>query len=110
MSAGKLAPLPRARPPRCVIESVMPSVDCGRHPAKRVLEDEVVVEADCFAEGHDQLAVTLLFRQESEEDWHSVNMDPLGNDRWRASFTADELGLWRFSIEARVDAVASWRK
>jgi starch synthase (maltosyl-transferring) len=93
-----------------VIEGVMPSVDCGRHPAKRVLHDEVVVEADCFAEGHDQLAVTLLFRQESEEDWHSVSMEPIGNDRWRASFSADRLGVWRFAIEARVDAVASWRK
>ena len=38
---------------RVIIEAVRPRVDCGRFPAKAVLGERVVVEADIFADGHD---------------------------------------------------------
>src|SRR5438067_4128724 len=38
---------------RVIIEGVQPSVDGGAFPAKRVEGDEVAVEADIFADGHD---------------------------------------------------------
>ncbi len=41
---------------RVVIEDVAPAVDGGRFAVKRVVGDEVVVEADCFADGHDVVA------------------------------------------------------
>ncbi len=43
-----------------VIEAVTPEVDGGRFPVKRVIGEQVVVEADIFADGHDQLACLLL--------------------------------------------------
>ena len=42
--------------PRVVIEGVAPAVDGGRFAVKRIVGDEVVVEADCFADGHDVVA------------------------------------------------------
>ena len=45
---------------RVVIENVAPAVDGGRFPIKRVVGETVVVEADCFADGHDTLASRLL--------------------------------------------------
>jgi len=95
--------LPGALPPRTIIESVTPAVDDGRHAAKRVINDRVEVEADCFADGHDKLMATLSYRHEEDADWKSVAMKPLGNDRWHGSFVADRLGLWRFAIEAVVN-------
>jgi starch synthase (maltosyl-transferring) len=95
--------LPRALPPRTIIESVAPAVDDGRFPAKRVINDRVEVEADCFAEGHDKLSATLFYRHEADDDWASAPMEALGNDRWRGAFTVDRLGLWRFAVEAGVD-------
>jgi len=44
---------------RVVIEAVTPSVDSGRFPAKRLLGDCVVVEADVFADGHDAVAAQV---------------------------------------------------
>jgi hypothetical protein len=35
---------------RAVIERISPSVDDGRFPIKRVVGDQVQVEADCFAD------------------------------------------------------------
>ena len=36
---------------RAVIENIQPAVDGGRFAVKRVVGDEFLVEADCFADG-----------------------------------------------------------
>ena len=94
---------------RVVIENVAPAVDGGRFPIKRVAGETVVVEADCFADGHDTLACRLRYRRDDARDWQFVPMAPLGNDRWRASFVVDAVGRYRYTITAWVDAFLSWR-
>ncbi len=42
--------------PSAVIESVAPQVDGGRFAVKRVVGEEIVVGADCFAHGHERVA------------------------------------------------------
>nr|MDQ6923777.1 alpha-1,4-glucan--maltose-1-phosphate maltosyltransferase [Pseudomonadota bacterium] len=42
-------------------------------------------------------------------DWRSVPMVALGNDRWRAAFTVDRMGAYRYTVTAWVDAFLSWR-
>jgi len=95
---------------RVVIEGVEPQVDCGRYPAKTVKGDEVVVEADAFTDGHDAITVLALYRRKGERRWNEVEMRPLVNDRWRATFTAEELGRYQFTIEAWVDHFRSWQR
>ena len=95
---------------RAVVEAVTPQVDCGRFPAKRIAGDAVVVEADCFADGHDAVEAQLLWRREEENDWRAAPMAPLGNDRWRASFRVAEPGRYRYTVRAWVDRLASWRR
>src|SRR6187200_2468712 len=83
---------------RVVVEGVTPEVDEGRYPAKTTLGEDVVVEADVFADGHDVLAAALLWRQRGEPKWRETPMAPLGNDRWRASFPADrEFATYEFT-------------
>ena len=94
---------------RAVIERVTPSVDSGRFAAKRITGDEVVVEADCFADGHDAIACLLLWRREGEAAWRETPMRPLGNDRWRGGFAADCVGRYRYTVTAWVDHFLSWR-
>ena len=97
---------------RVVVERVSPAVDDGRFPIKRVLGDRVVVEADCFADGHDVVACSVLWRPSGAANaahWHSAPMQPLGNDRWRAGFTVDALGTWSYTVRAWVDPFLSWR-
>ena len=94
--------LPCSLSSRVVIGSVTPSVDDGEFPVKRVVGDTVIVEADCFADGHDKIEATLHFRHDADADWQSVPMRSLGNDRWQASFSVDRLGFWRYAVEAQV--------
>jgi len=94
---------------RAVIERIAPSVDGGRFPVKRVVGDEVVVEADCFTDGHDLIACLLLWRREGEAVWQENPMVPLGNDRWRGGFAAASLGRYQYTVTAWVDHFLSWR-
>ncbi|MCX5789163.1 MAG: alpha-1,4-glucan--maltose-1-phosphate maltosyltransferase [Elusimicrobia bacterium] len=100
---------PRTAPDkRVVIENVEPEIDGGRFPIKRVVGEQVWVEADIFADGHDELSCILLYRKEEDTEWTPVPMRPLGNDRWRAEFIVAELGRYRYTIQARIDLFSTW--
>lgn len=95
---------------RVTIEAVIPQIDCGRFSIKRVLGEEVIVEADIFAEGHDQISAVLKWRQAAAESWSESGMEALGNDRWRGEFSVSALGSYSYTIEAWVDRFATWRR
>ncbi len=94
---------------RVVIEGVEPEVDCGEFPIKRVEGEMVTVEADIFGDGHDEVSCRLLYRAEDQPDWQWVDMAPLGNDRWRASFPVDKMGRYRYTLGGRVDHFSTWQ-
>ena len=94
---------------RVMIEGIQPCVDGGRYPVKRVTGEEVTVEADVFADGHDRLAVVLQWRREEEETWQECPMTSLVNDRWRAAFRVGDPGVYRYRVVGWVDAFQSWR-
>ena len=93
---------------RVVIESVSPEVDGGSFPAKSTIGDPISVEADVFADGHDGVRCVLRHRKASARSWTETAMTFLGNDRWHAEFTPDELGLWHFEIAGWVDRFDTW--
>ena len=94
---------------RVVIESVTPSVDCGRFPIKRVVGDTIEVECDCFGDGHDVVACALLWRRAGKAKWNSVGMTALGNDHWNGFFLVDEVGDWEYAVCGWVDPFLSWQ-
>ena len=94
---------------RTVIEGITPQVDGGRYSVKRVIGEEVIVEADAFADGHDALVCRLRYRHEFETEWREAPMTALGNDRWRGTFTVEKIGLYLYTVVAWVDAFQSWR-
>ena len=93
---------------RVLIEAIQPLVDCGRYPVRRFLGDTVTITAAVFADGHDHVAGRLLYRHDSENRWRAAPLSPLGNDLWSASFPADKIGSWVYSVEAWVDHVGTW--
>ncbi len=95
---------------RVVISGVTPEIDAGRFPIKRVIGEQVIVEANIFAEGHDALSAVLRFRHDGAPDWDEIPMLPLVNDRWRSAFHVEHLGHYRYTIEAWVDHYGTWRR
>lgn len=94
---------------RAVIQQVTPEVDSGRFPIKRTVGEAVIVEAEAFADGHDQIRCSLRFRRQNEAKWSEVAMQPLGNDHWRGSFKVKQLGRYNYGVIAWVDHFRSWR-
>ncbi len=95
---------------RAIIEAVTPEIDGGRYAIKRTVGEYVVVEADIFADGHDQLSAVLSFRQAGATDWEEIFMEPLGNDRWRAQFQVTQIGQAFYRILAWVDPFKTWQQ
>ncbi len=95
---------------RVVIETVRPEIDGGRFPIKRAIGEAVTVEADVFGDGHDAVASVLRYQAPGEAGWREVPMVPLGNDRWRASFRVEALGLYRYTVEGWADRFVTWRR
>ncbi len=93
---------------RVTIEGVEPEIDGGRCPIKRVIGEQVVVEADVFGDGHDALAGALLYRREAVPTWSEVALEFLNNDRWQARFVVTELGRYRYTLMAWIDQFTSW--
>ena len=93
--------------PRIVIENLTPRVAGGPFAAKRIVGQKVTVEADAYMDGHDVLAVELLWRATDDEEWQRLPMAPRTNARWRASFTPHRIGRWQFTVEASLDEYAT---
>jgi len=95
---------------RVIIEGLEPEIDGGRFLIKRVIGESVVVEADIFADGHDAISASLLYRKEDDSTWAETPMEPLVNDHWRGSFVVAELGQYHYTVLAWVDQFKSWRR
>lgn len=93
---------------RVVIERVRPAIDGGMFPIKRVVGEPVVVQADVFADGHDELTVMLAYQAAGETIWHETPMELLGNDLWQASFVTTAVGQGCYAVRGWVDHFRSW--
>ena len=93
-----------------VIENVMPQVNCGQYPIKRVVGEPVVVTADVFSDGHDEVKAVLLYRNMKKRAWTEVPMRFLGNDRWQGTFVPQEIGTYEYTLKGWVDHFSTWQK
>src|SRR5450631_908526 len=95
---------------RAVIDAVLPAVDGGRFPIKRIAGEAVEIEAQCFTDGHDKLRVVLRWQRTGARDEYEVEMKPHANDVWLAEFTPPLAGRYRYTVMAWVDHFESWRR
>jgi starch synthase (maltosyl-transferring) len=94
---------------RVAIEAVWPEIDGGRFASKRIAGDQMVVEADIFADGHDRIDAAVLYKRADAGVWEEAPMRPVDNDRWRGTFRLADNALYVFTIIAWRDLFASWR-
>ena len=95
--------------PSVVIENLQPLINGGRYPIKRVVGEDVVVEADVFKDGHDFVAACLKWRVPGEAHWHETAMALVDNDRWRGVFTIYEGAVHEYTVEAWIDTFRGWQ-
>jgi starch synthase (maltosyl-transferring) len=99
---------PGPPPPRVVLEGLHPRVDEGRFPVKRIVGDKLRVTVDMFADGHDHLAGSLLFRHQDEPESMRVKLKEGTNDLWIGEFRLEKEGRYLYTVEGWVDAYSTW--
>jgi starch synthase (maltosyl-transferring) len=94
---------------RAVIDAVLPVVDGGRFPVKRIAGEPTCIQAHCFTDGHDKLRAVLRWHAVGNSEVYEVGMTAQGNDVWTAEFTPPVPGRYRYIVTAWVDHFESWR-
>jgi len=94
---------------RIALENIGPAVDGGAYPVKTIPHARLVVQADIFMDGHDQLAAELRWRAKDETRWHTAPMTRGLNDRWEAAFRPRRVGAHEFVVAAWFDAWHTFR-
>jgi starch synthase (maltosyl-transferring) len=100
--------MPRAFP-SAIIENLQPLLDSGRYPVKRIVGEDLVVEADIFKDGHDVVGAVLKWRVEGKRDWRETPMVFVDNDRWRGVCTLYDEAIHEYTVEAWTDTFRSWQ-
>jgi starch synthase (maltosyl-transferring) len=95
--------------PTAVIENLQPLIDGGRFPVKRVIGEDLIVEADIFKDGHDVVAAALKWRILGETGWHETAMKFVDNDRWRGVCAFYENATYEYTVEAWTDTFSTWQ-
>ena len=94
---------------RIIIENVLPQLDSGAYPIKRIIGQKVAVSADLFSDGHDVLQGCVKFKHEKDKNWQEVRMTPLDNDVWVAEFKVEKQGFYSYYVEGWVDYALNWQ-
>src|SRR5207245_943584 len=95
--------------PSAVIENLRPLIDGGRYPVKRIVGDDLAVEADIFKDGRDIEPANLKALAVGEPHWHGTPRGFIDNDRWRGVCTLNQTGAYEYTVEAWTDTFRSWR-
>src|SRR5213592_2198568 len=96
--------------PSVVIENLQPLLDGGDYPIKRIIGEDLAVEADIFKDGHDVVAAVLKWRVLGKRAWRETPMIFVDNDRWRAVCTLYDNAIYEYTVEAWTDSFRSWER
>lgn len=95
---------------RVIITNVTPQIDCGKYPAKGVLQEAFLISADIFTDGHDEVDASVLIKYGKERGWKEFPLKLINNDHWELFFFPDRLGMYQFQIQAWVNHFETWKK
>ena len=93
-----------------MVEGVTPQTEPSSYPIKKVIGDIITIEADVFADGHEAVEAAVLYRRQGAKKWTRERMVPLGNDRYRGHFDANEVGWYEYTVAGWVDHFQTWRR
>ncbi len=94
---------------RIPIRDLSPVQPENRWPAKAFAGEVVPFGATAFREGHDLIGVDLLLVDPAgNQTQHRMAAGAPGTDRWQVLAKLDQVGNWRFRVQAYADDWASW--
>src|SRR2546429_2075073 len=96
--------------PSVVIEELQPLLDGGDYPIKRIVGEDLAVEADIFKDGHDVVAAVLKWRALGKREWRGKPLIFVGNHPLRGGCTPSYQAGHRNTVGSWADALCRWQK
>ncbi len=106
---------------RLGLSDISPIVSCGEYSSRAVVGEAIPITATVFREGHGLVGANVVWRGPSTSTGTStkssgsksalLRLQPgaPGTDRWHATLTPTEPGMWSFVVEAWADPFATWQ-
>jgi starch synthase (maltosyl-transferring) len=95
---------------RVIIAHISPVVENGSYPAKAVVNEDLVISADIFSDGHDEVSASVLIRHKKERSWKELPLTLIGNDHWELPVRLVKEGIYQFRVQAWIDHFTTWKK
>ena len=94
---------------RVTIEKVLPEVDDGAYPIKRVPGQRVNVKAHIISDGHDEKTAFLYYCHASDKSWQEKEMLLRYNDEWLGDFKIEKEGAYFYTVRSWIDNFKTWQ-
>jgi starch synthase (maltosyl-transferring) len=95
---------------RVIISNISPAVENGKYIAKAVINEDFIISADIFGDGHDELNASVLIKHKKDRGWRELPMELVSNDHWELPFKPTQEGIYMFYIKGWVDHFTTWKK
>lgn len=95
---------------RVIISNISPLIENGIFPAKSVINEQIIISADIFCDGHDEIDASVMIKQQDQHQWKESRMKFQMNDFWQAELELDKPGFYEFKIQAWIDHFSTWKK
>jgi starch synthase (maltosyl-transferring) len=92
------------------IMNVYPQIDCGKYPAKYIINDTVRITADIISDGIDEICAILKYKNHADLGWKGIEFLPYENDCWQAQFKVNKLGVYSYTVHAWTNDFKTWKK
>ncbi len=93
---------------RVVIENVKPLVNQGRFSVKTSVGEQVIVEADIFADGQDVISASVLFKLSDDDLWSEQPLYAVWGDYFKAEFKVVSQGLYQYKVIGWINHPLTW--
>ena len=94
---------------RVIIENFQPVVDGGRYYAKSSIGQLINCSADVFADGHDVINASLLYKHEKQKTFNEIQLTNTEQDCWETRFKAEKQGFYQIKIIGWIDNALNWQ-
>jgi len=95
---------------RVVITQVSPAVENGKYPVKAVVNEDIILSADVFGDGHDEVKASVFIQNTKTGEVIVLPMALEFNDHWIATYTFKDTGMYEFWIKGWEDHYGTWKK
>lgn len=93
---------------RVVIENIKPLINQGRFSVKTSVGEQVIVEADIFADGQDVISASVLFKLSDDALWSEQPLYAVWGDYFKAEFKVVNQGLYQYKVIAWINHPLTW--